>query len=49
MPGIGKTRLVQLIGRVFGLLFHACSYLYLMPADVTGTNNIEKDAQGNTV
>ncbi len=50
VPGIGKTRLVRSIGRVFGLPFSRIQFTPdLMPADVTGTNIIQKDAQGNTV
>ena len=49
VPGTGKTRLVRSIGRVFGLPFSRIQFTPdLMPADVTGTNVIERDAQGNS-
>ncbi len=48
VPGIGKTRLVRSIGRVFGLPFSRIQFTPdLMPADVTGTNILQKDEQGN--
>ena len=48
VPGIGKTRLVRSLGRVFSLPFSRIQFTPdLMPADVTGTNVLEKDAQGN--
>lgn len=47
VPGIGKTRLVRSLGRVFALPFSRIQFTPdLMPADVTGTNVLEKDAQG---
>lgn len=50
VPGTGKTRLVRSVGRVFGLPFSRIQFTPdLMPADVTGTNIIEKDANGNSV
>ncbi len=50
VPGIGKTRLVRALGRVFSLPFSRIQFTPdLMPADVTGTNVMEKDAQGNAV
>lgn len=50
VPGIGKTRLVRSLGRVFALPFSRIQFTPdLMPADVTGTNVLEKDAQGNAV
>ena len=50
VPGIGKTRLVRSLGRVFSLPFSRIQFTPdLMPADVTGTNVLEKDAQGNAV
>lgn len=50
VPGIGKTRLVRSLGRVFALPFSRIQFTPdLMPGDVTGTNVIEKDAQGNAV
>lgn len=48
VPGVGKTRLVRSLGRVFRLPFSRIQFTPdLMPADVTGTNVIEKDEQGN--
>ena len=48
VPGVGKTRLVRSLGRVFDLPFSRIQFTPdLMPADVTGTNIIERDAQGN--
>ena len=52
VPGVGKTRLVRSLGRVFNLPFSRIQFTPdLMPSDVTGTNIIEKDADGrmNTV
>ena len=47
VPGVGKTRLVRSMGRVFSLPFSRIQFTPdLMPADVTGTNIIEKDEQG---
>ena len=49
VPGVGKTRLVRSLGRVFDLPFSRIQFTPdLMPADVTGTNLIVKDEQGNT-
>lgn len=49
VPGVGKTRLVRSMGRVFSLPFSRIQFTPdLMPADVTGTNIIQKDAQGNS-
>ncbi len=49
VPGVGKTRLVRSLGRVFSLPFSRIQFTPdLMPADVTGTNIIVKDADGNT-
>ena len=49
VPGVGKTRLVRSLGRVFDLPFSRIQFTPdLMPADVTGTNIIVKDEQGNT-
>lgn len=48
MPGLGKTRLVSTIGRVFDLSFKRIQFTPdLMPSDVTGTNIIVKSEQGN--
>lgn len=49
VPGVGKTRLVRTLGRVFNLPFSRIQFTPdLMPADVTGTNIIVKDANGNS-
>ena len=49
VPGVGKTRLVRTLGRVFSLPFSRIEFTPgLMPADVTGTNIIVKDEQGNS-
>ena len=48
-PGLGKTRLVRSLGRVFDLPFSRIQFTPdLMPADVTGTNIIVKDPDGNS-
>lgn len=48
MPGLGKTRLVSTIGRVFDLSFKRIQFTPdLMPSDVTGTNIIIKNEQGS--
>ena len=47
VPGVGKTRLVRSLGRVFDLPFSRIQFTPdLMPSDVTGSNVIEKDAEG---
>ena len=49
VPGVGKTRLVRTLGRVFGLPFSRIQFTPdLMPADVTGTNMVVKDEEGKT-
>ena len=49
VPGVGKTRLVRTLGRVFDLPFARIQFTPdLMPADVTGTNIIVKDETGNS-
>ncbi len=49
VPGVGKTRLVRSLGRVFDLPFARIQFTPdLMPADVTGTNIIVKDDKGNS-
>ncbi|MCD8207016.1 MAG: MoxR family ATPase [Bacteroidales bacterium] len=49
VPGVGKTRLVRTLGRVFDLPFSRIQFTPdLMPADVTGTNIIVKDEEGNS-
>ena len=52
VPGVGKTRLVRSLGKVLELPFSRIQFTPdLMPSDVTGTNIIEKGADGkmNTV
>ena len=47
VPGVGKTRLVRSLSRVMNLPFSRIQFTPdLMPSDVTGTNVIEKDADG---
>lgn len=49
MPGLGKTRLVSIIGKVFDLSFKRIQFTPdLMPSDVTGTNIIIKNEQGSS-
>lgn len=49
VPGVGKTRLVRTLGKVFDLPFSRIQFTPdLMPADVTGTNIIVKDEKGNS-
>ena len=49
MPGLGKTRLVSTIGRVFDLSFKRIQFTPdLMPSDVTGTNIIIKNEKGSS-
>ncbi|MBR1676536.1 MAG: MoxR family ATPase [Clostridia bacterium] len=49
VPGVGKTRLVRSLGRVFDLPFARIQFTPdLMPADVTGTNIIVKGDDGNS-
>lgn len=44
VPGLGKTRLVNTLGKVMGLEFSRIQFTPdLMPADVVGTNIITKD------
>ncbi len=48
-PGLGKTRLVRSLGKVFDLPFSRIQFTPdLMPADVTGTSIIVKDNRGNS-
>lgn len=48
MPGLGKTRLVSTISKVFDLSFKRIQFTPdLMPSDVTGTNIIVKNEQGS--
>lgn len=47
VPGVGKTRLVRSLGNAMSLPFSRIQFTPdLMPADVTGANIIEKDADG---
>ncbi len=47
VPGVGKTRLVRSLGRTLSLPFSRIQFTPdLMPSDVTGSNVIEKDADG---
>ena len=49
VPGVGKTRLVRSLGRVFNLPFSPIQFTPdLMPADVTGTNIIVKNEKGDS-
>lgn len=44
VPGLGKTRLVKVLGDVIGLDFKRVQFTPdLMPADITGTNIFNKD------
>ncbi len=48
VPGVGKTRLVRSLSRVLGLPFSRIQFTPdLMPSDVTGTNIVQKDKDGN--
>ena len=47
-PGVGKTRLVRSLSRTLSLPFSRIQFTPdLMPSDVTGTNVIQKDEDGN--
>ena len=49
MPGLGKTRLVGTVAKVFDLTFKRIQFTPdLMPSDVTGTNIIVKTQQGSS-
>ena len=49
VPGVGKTRLVRSLSRTMNLPFSRIQFTPdLMPADVTGTNIIVKDENGNS-
>ncbi len=49
VPGLGKTRLVNALGRVLNLPFSRIQFTPdLMPADITGTNIIVKTEEGNS-
>ena len=48
MPGLGKTRLVSTIAKVFDLSFKRIQFTPdLMPSDVTGTNIMIKNERGS--
>lgn len=48
VPGVGKTRLVRSLSKALQLPFSRIQFTPdLMPSDVTGTNVIEKDENGN--
>lgn len=48
MPGLGKTRLISVISKVFDLSFKRIQFTPdLMPGDVTGTNMITKTEKGS--
>ena len=50
VPGTGKTRLVRSMGQTLSLPFSRIQFTPdLMPNDVTGTNIIRKDKDGNLV
>lgn len=50
VPGTGKTRLVRAMGQTLSLSFSRIQFTPdLMPNDVTGTNIIRKDNDGNLV
>ncbi|MBQ9085531.1 MAG: AAA family ATPase [Clostridia bacterium] len=47
VPGVSKTRLVRSLSRILSLPFSRIQFTPdLMPSDVTGSNVIEKDAEG---
>lgn len=49
MPGLGKTKLVSTISKVFDLQFKRIQFTPdLMPSDVTGTNIIVKNEKGSS-
>ena len=48
VPGVGKTRLVRSLGKTLHLPFSRIQFTPdLMPSDVTGTEIMRKDEQGN--
>ncbi len=48
VPGVGKTRLVRSLGKTLNLPFSRIQFTPdLMPSDVTGTEIMRKDEQGN--
>lgn len=49
MPGLGKTRLVSTISKVFDLSYKRIQFTPdMMPGDVTGTNMIVKNEKGSS-
>lgn len=49
VPGVGKTRLIRSLGRVFDLPFSRIQFTPdLMPTDVTGADVLERDESGKT-
>ena len=49
VPGVGKTRLVRSLGRVFNLPFSRIQFTPdLLPADLPGTNIIVKNEKGDS-
>ena len=47
LPGLGKTQLVKALGQVLDLQFSRIQFTPdLMPADVTGTNLLERNREG---
>ena len=50
LPGLGKTQLVKALGQVLALQFSRIQFTPdLMPADVTGTNLLDRQAGGGFV
>ena len=48
VPGVGKTRMVRSLGKTLNLPFSRIQFTPdLMPSDVTGTEIMRKDEQGN--
>ena len=48
VPGVGKTRLVRSLSKALSLDFSRIQFTPdLMPSDITGTNIIERDENGN--
>ena len=49
VPGLGKTHLVRVLGKVLDLPFSRIQFTPdLMPADITGTNILVRTEEGNT-
>ena len=48
VPGLGKTHLVRVLGKVLDLPFSRIQFTPdLMPADITGTNILVRTEEGN--